>query len=139
MILQTLEDKKEWNIHFEKYIQDLDKQKPVIWAGDLNVAPTEMGTTVVVQEIIYSLKYVPFTSQIFATPRKTGTKHPDTLKQKHPPSKIYLPHPHHPRISSLSTYGASYIPRTDIIPTSRIDLIAGRRDWAGVWTCVSVR
>lgn len=32
--------KKEWNTHFEAYIRDLDKQKPVIWTGDLNVAPT---------------------------------------------------------------------------------------------------
>jgi AP endonuclease-1 len=40
---QTLEDKKEWNQHFENYIRDLDKVKPVIWTGDLNVAPTERG------------------------------------------------------------------------------------------------
>jgi AP endonuclease-1 len=52
MTSQTLEDKKEWNTHFEKYIQDLDTKKPVIWTGDLNVAPTEMGMTVVVEEIV---------------------------------------------------------------------------------------
>lgn len=40
---QTLEVKKEWNVHFEKYIRDLDKIKPVIWTGDLNVAPAEIG------------------------------------------------------------------------------------------------
>ena len=40
---QTLEQKKEWNIHFQNYIRDLDKIKPVIWTGDLNVAPTSMG------------------------------------------------------------------------------------------------
>ncbi|KAF8077819.1 Endonuclease/exonuclease/phosphatase [Lyophyllum atratum] len=40
--LKTLDAKKEWNIHFEAYIRDLDKKKPVIWTGDLNVAPTEM-------------------------------------------------------------------------------------------------
>jgi len=40
--LKTLDAKKEWNVHFEKYIRDLDKKKPVIWTGDLNVAPTEM-------------------------------------------------------------------------------------------------
>jgi AP endonuclease-1 len=38
-----LEQKKEWNVHFENYIRDLDKIKPVIWTGDLNVAPTSMG------------------------------------------------------------------------------------------------
>ncbi|KAJ7775072.1 Endonuclease/exonuclease/phosphatase [Mycena metata] len=40
--LKTLDQKKEWNIHFETYIRDLDKRKPVIWTGDLNVAPTEL-------------------------------------------------------------------------------------------------
>ena len=32
-----------WNEHFTKYIRELDEKKPVIWAGDLNVAPTEKG------------------------------------------------------------------------------------------------
>ena len=41
--MQTLGEKKEWNVHFEKYIRDLDKKKPVIWTGDLNVAPTALG------------------------------------------------------------------------------------------------
>ncbi|KAH0583726.1 DNA-(apurinic or apyrimidinic site) lyase [Termitomyces sp. J132] len=40
--LKTLDAKKEWNTHFDTYIRDLDKRKPVIWTGDLNVAPTEM-------------------------------------------------------------------------------------------------
>ncbi|KAI0747276.1 Endonuclease/exonuclease/phosphatase [Irpex lacteus] len=39
--LKTLDEKKAWNLHFEKYIQELDKKKPVIWTGDLNVAPTD--------------------------------------------------------------------------------------------------
>jgi len=38
-----LDAKKEWSVHFESYIRDLDKRKPVIWTGDLNVAPTELG------------------------------------------------------------------------------------------------
>ncbi|KAI0780956.1 Endonuclease/exonuclease/phosphatase, partial [Trametes elegans] len=40
--LKTLDAKKEWNAHFEAYIRELDKTKPVIWTGDLNVAPTEL-------------------------------------------------------------------------------------------------
>ncbi|KAJ6623497.1 Endonuclease/exonuclease/phosphatase [Mycena sp. CBHHK59/15] len=40
--LKTLDAKKEWNTHFEAYIRDLDNKKPVIWTGDLNVAPTEL-------------------------------------------------------------------------------------------------
>lgn len=42
-ILQTLEQKKIWNTHFDAYLRNLDKMKPVIWTGDLNVAPTELG------------------------------------------------------------------------------------------------
>ncbi|KAH7913755.1 Endonuclease/exonuclease/phosphatase [Hygrophoropsis aurantiaca] len=38
--LKTLDEKNLWNKHFEAYIRDLDKKKPVIWMGDLNVAPT---------------------------------------------------------------------------------------------------
>ncbi|TFK54794.1 hypothetical protein OE88DRAFT_1624301 [Heliocybe sulcata] len=40
--LKTLDAKKEWNTHFEAYIRELDEKKPVIWGGDLNVAPTEI-------------------------------------------------------------------------------------------------
>jgi len=40
---QTLEEKKIWNTHFFSYLRDLDEKKPVIWAGDFNVAPTELG------------------------------------------------------------------------------------------------
>ncbi|TFK91014.1 hypothetical protein K466DRAFT_634413, partial [Polyporus arcularius HHB13444] len=40
--LKTLDAKKEWNKHFELYIRELDKKKPVIWTGDLNVAPTAL-------------------------------------------------------------------------------------------------
>ena len=41
--LQTLDAKKLWNTHFETYIRSLDAKKPVIWTGDLNVAPSEIG------------------------------------------------------------------------------------------------
>ena len=41
--LKTLNEKNMWNEHFTTYIRDLDKKKPVIWTGDLNVAPTAIG------------------------------------------------------------------------------------------------
>lgn len=44
--LKTLSAKNTWNEHFTTYIRDLDKKKPVIWMGDLNVAPTEKGQIV---------------------------------------------------------------------------------------------
>ncbi|KLO11849.1 hypothetical protein SCHPADRAFT_905627 [Schizopora paradoxa] len=40
--LKTLGAKEEWNKYFTAYIRDLDSKKPVIWTGDLNVAPTEI-------------------------------------------------------------------------------------------------
>lgn len=40
---QNLDLKKAWNVAFEAYIRELDAKKPVIWTGDLNVAPTEIG------------------------------------------------------------------------------------------------
>ncbi|KDR73496.1 hypothetical protein GALMADRAFT_251205 [Galerina marginata CBS 339.88] len=43
--LKTLEAKKVWNQHFFAYLRELDKKKPVIWAGDLNVAPTAIDLT----------------------------------------------------------------------------------------------
>src|ERR1700733_1543141 len=39
-----MDRKKAWNSAFENYIRSLDAQKPVIWLGDLNVAPTALGT-----------------------------------------------------------------------------------------------
>ncbi|KAG8217871.1 Endonuclease/exonuclease/phosphatase [Butyriboletus roseoflavus] len=38
--LKTLKEKNVWNEHFTTYLRDLDKKKPVIWMGDMNVAPT---------------------------------------------------------------------------------------------------
>ena len=40
---QTLKEKNVWNEHFTAYMRDLDKKKPVIWMGDMNVAPTAKG------------------------------------------------------------------------------------------------
>jgi exonuclease III len=39
-LTQILDAKKPWNCHFEAYIDDLDKKKPVIWGGNFKVAPT---------------------------------------------------------------------------------------------------
>lgn len=38
--LKTMDSKIEWQRAFTAHIRHLDSQKPVIWAGDLNVAPT---------------------------------------------------------------------------------------------------
>jgi exonuclease III len=34
-----------WQVAFEAHLRKLDAIKPVIWAGDLNVAPTSRGTS----------------------------------------------------------------------------------------------
>jgi AP endonuclease-1 len=46
-IVQFMDRKKAWNGAFENYIRSLDAQKPVIWLGDLNVAPTALGIDMV--------------------------------------------------------------------------------------------
>ncbi|KAL7028142.1 hypothetical protein ACKWTF_005733 [Chironomus riparius] len=40
--LKTLDKRLEWNKAFDEYIKDLDKKKPVIIAGDMNVAHGEI-------------------------------------------------------------------------------------------------
>lgn len=41
--LVTLDKRLEWNQEFHEYLSDLDKKKPVILAGDLNVSHQEIG------------------------------------------------------------------------------------------------
>jgi exodeoxyribonuclease-3 len=41
--LKRLDFKKEWDKDFREYLVKLDKEKPVILCGDLNVAHQEIG------------------------------------------------------------------------------------------------
>lgn len=41
--LVTLPKRLEWNQDFKEYIADLNKKKPVIICGDMNVAHSEIG------------------------------------------------------------------------------------------------
>ncbi|KAH6918415.1 DNA-lyase [Coprinopsis sp. MPI-PUGE-AT-0042] len=38
--LKNLGEKAKWMTQFDAYMRDLDKKKPVIWTGDINIAPT---------------------------------------------------------------------------------------------------
>lgn len=38
-----MESKVKWNEAFEIYLRQLDKVKPVVWCGDLNVAARDKG------------------------------------------------------------------------------------------------
>lgn len=40
--LKTLDSRLKWNEEFDKYVEGLDKKKPVIIAGDLNVSHQEI-------------------------------------------------------------------------------------------------
>lgn len=40
--LKTLDKKIVWNTYFTRFIREIDEKKPVIWVGDLNVAPTSI-------------------------------------------------------------------------------------------------
>lgn len=42
--LVTLSKRLKWNEEFRKYVKELDKTKPVIICGDMNVAHSEIGT-----------------------------------------------------------------------------------------------
>lgn len=42
---QAIEEKEAWNRAFEVYLRQLDAKKPVIWTGDINCVPTELGTS----------------------------------------------------------------------------------------------
>lgn len=39
--LKRMDMKMKWNVSMKKYLWVLEKEKPVVWAGDLNVALTE--------------------------------------------------------------------------------------------------
>lgn len=41
--LVTLPKRLEWNEKFKLYVKELDKKKPVIICGDMNVAHKEIG------------------------------------------------------------------------------------------------
>lgn len=41
--LVTLPKRLKWNDIFKDYVKDLDKKKPVIICGDMNVAHQEIG------------------------------------------------------------------------------------------------
>ena len=42
-VLLRLDYRKEWDKDFQNYLKKLDKSKPVILCGDLNVAHKEIG------------------------------------------------------------------------------------------------
>jgi len=69
--------KEEWNRHFTTYIRDLDSKKPVVWAGDLNVAPTAMG-----ESSRWYLHSIIYFQQIWATQSQIGTKQQGTQSLK---------------------------------------------------------
>lgn len=43
-----MDRKVAWQVAFEAHLRKLDAVKPVIWTGDLNVAPTAKGTLLAV-------------------------------------------------------------------------------------------
>lgn len=44
--LVTLPKRLQWNEEFRKHVKDLDKKKPVIICGDMNVSHKEIGTLI---------------------------------------------------------------------------------------------
>lgn len=52
--LCNLKKRMQWDIEFRDYLKNLDEKKPIILAGDLNVAHNPIG------EIINLGKYINF-------------------------------------------------------------------------------
>jgi hypothetical protein len=134
---QTLGEKKEWNKHLEAHLRNLDKQKPVVWTGDLNVAPTEKGLTVT--KVIWVVTNSH--SQTSQTQRGTGTKLLVILKQRLPGTAISSTHPLQemkmPRIPTNSlTFGGTEILNSGITRISLTDLAAVGKASDGDWITV---
>ncbi|TFY68986.1 hypothetical protein EVG20_g3342 [Dentipellis fragilis] len=93
--LKTMDAKKLWNTHFEAYIRDLDKKKPVIWTGDLNVAPTAKDLTNPKPNWNKTAGYTEEETTAFANilnPPKSATganKFVDIWRQQHPDDRHY--------------------------------------------------
>ncbi|KAA1469446.1 hypothetical protein DENSPDRAFT_796065 [Dentipellis sp. KUC8613] len=93
--LKTMDAKKLWNTHFETYIRDLDKKKPVIWTGDLNVAPTAKDLTNPKPNWNKTPGYTEEETTAFANilnPPKSATganKFVDVWREKHPDDSHY--------------------------------------------------
>jgi len=95
--LKTLDAKREWNTHFEAYIRELDKKKPVIWGGDLNVAPTELDLANPKRNWNKTAGYTEAETSSFARildpPESDSSESPgkfvDVWRQLHPTDKHY--------------------------------------------------
>ncbi|KAF5373853.1 hypothetical protein D9758_000677 [Tetrapyrgos nigripes] len=93
--LKTLDVKNEWNLHFTKYIRELDQKKPVIWAGDLNVAPTEIDLSNAKSNWNKTPGYTEAETTAFKNILNPPDSEPDANKfvdvwrQRHPDDKHY--------------------------------------------------
>lgn len=92
--LKTLDAKKEWNVHFTKYIRDLDAKKPVVWTGDLNVAPTELDLANAKRNWNKTAGYTEAETSAFAQILDPGDdaeagKFVDVWRRLHPEDKHY--------------------------------------------------
>ncbi|THU82267.1 hypothetical protein K435DRAFT_734851, partial [Dendrothele bispora CBS 962.96] len=93
--LKTLDVKNEWNEHFTKYIRELDQKKPVIWTGDLNVAPTEIDLSNAKKNWNKTPGYTEAETTAFKNilnPPETeqlSNKFVDVWRQEHPSDKHY--------------------------------------------------
>ncbi|KAL5511119.1 hypothetical protein ACEPAH_4334 [Sanghuangporus vaninii] len=80
--LKTLPEKEEWNKYFTKYIRELDEKKPVIWTGDLNVAPTEKDLTHAKKNWNKSAGYTESETKAFARILDPSTEETDDAEDK---------------------------------------------------------
>ncbi|OAX38938.1 hypothetical protein K503DRAFT_717420 [Rhizopogon vinicolor AM-OR11-026] len=93
--LKTLKEKNIWHEHFSAYIRDLDKKKPVIWMGDLNVAPTAIDLANAKSNWNKTPGYTKDETEAFQNilnPPESASgagKFVDVWRQRHPEDKHY--------------------------------------------------
>jgi len=93
--LKFMDRKKAWNSAFETYIRSLDAQKPVIWLGDLNVAPTALDIKRSKQNYNKSaghteIEITAFNQTLAPSPSVAGSQRlVDVWREMHPTDQHY--------------------------------------------------
>jgi exonuclease III len=123
--LKSIDTRKEWNKHFAPFIRELDSKKPVIWTGDMNVAPTEKGQNL----SLLTHNNLTSTCQISLTQNQIGIRLPVTQRSRQQLFAIYLTRLR--VITSLLMSGGTDILKTSISHTLAIASIAELKVLAG--------
>jgi hypothetical protein len=127
---QTLEEKNIWNNHFFAYMRELDKMKPIIWAGDLNVAPTELGLFMIqpLRLSRYEILSDYLSCQIWLIHSQIGIKRRDTPRRRRQLSRPSYQIPRTLMLLNFSISGENSTPIRKLTLTSPTDLMLEKKE-----------